>query len=344
MSSKAVYRARGAMPGARTVSAQCVHPRMGSWHEGHRLEENSPRTSRVGCSPCLTSAFLEVNTSCQDQLLKGDQERELPDDPDTFEPPLAILPLGTPAPHKPSHNPQPFLHGWGGTQRGHHVPEPCHSSHSPSCLFPGLPNARQTQKAPSESRARTGLPAFPRLQGHLPYLPIPGSGKSNPGACQPDPTAQPQPPKASTGHRTGTALPPVLCFWVTNGWAQQKAVGGLRSSSTCLPESAPGCWVTWETADDIAGEAGKLCPRCSGCHRRCQGNSGRHPAGKRGWRSGGPGDAPRLHPPSPPARGSLPCARWARALGVPIGSAPTLPRAFPLGTLPSLPGAALLGC
>lgn len=139
MSSKAVYRARGAMPGARTVSAQCVHPRMGSWHEGHRLEENSPRTSRVGCSPCLTSAFLEVNTSCQDQLLKGDQESELPDDPDTFEPPLAILPLGTPAPHKPSHNPQPFLHGWGGTQRGHHVPEPCHSSHSPSCLFPGLP-------------------------------------------------------------------------------------------------------------------------------------------------------------------------------------------------------------
>lgn len=270
MSSKAVYRARGAMPGARTVSAQCVHPRMGSWHERHHLEENSPRTSRVGCSPCLTSALLEVNTSCQDQLLKGNQERELPDDPDTFEPPLPILPLGTPAPHKPSHNPQPFLQGWGGTQSGHHVPEPCHSSYSPSCPFPGLPNARQTQKAPSESRARTGLPASPRLQGHLPCLPIPGSGKSNPGACQPVPTTQPQPPKASTGHRAGSALPPVLRFWVTNGWAQQKAVGGLRSSSTCLPEPAPGCWVTWETADDIAGEAGKLCPS-----QGRQGNSAR---------------------------------------------------------------------
>lgn len=96
--------------------------------------------------------------------------------------------------------------------------------------------------------------------------------------------------------------------------------GGWAEVLPYLPARAgSGCWVTRETADDIAGEAGKLCPRCSGCHRRCQGNDGDIPQVSDGGEGNGrPGDAPRLRLPCP-ARGSLPCAGWARALGEPGG-------------------------
>lgn len=151
---------------------------------------------RVGCSTRLTSALLEVTTSCQDQLLKGDQERELPVVLDTLQPPLAFLPLGTSAPHEPSHSPQPFGQGWGGTQGGHRVPKPCLSSH---------PRAAHSLRSPTPDRPTRHLqgadhgPGSERDQPQ-PYLPILGSG-NNSGTCQPVPTARPQPPKATAQAR-----------------------------------------------------------------------------------------------------------------------------------------------
>lgn len=234
---------------------------------------------------------------------------------------------------------------------------------SPSCASPPSPQAAHSLGCPTPGRPPRHLQGAEHGQGSvrdrqsclLPQgcraicliCPSLGLERATLGPASlylPLGHSHPRPPRA-----TAQALPPVLCFRVANGWAQQKAVGGLRSSSTCLPEPAPGCWVTRETADDIAGEAGKLCPRCSGCHRRCQGNGGRHPAGEGGCRSRGPGDAPRLRLPSPSAKGSLPCAGRARTLGLPTGSAPTLPPprgsggGFPLGDIATPPGAALLG-
>lgn len=63
---------------------------------------------------------------------------------------------------------------------------------------------------------------------------------------------------------------------------------------------------------DIAGDAGKLCPRCAGCHRRCQGNSRRHPAGK-----GAAGEGAWQRSPASPAC-MVAHALGARGLALPL--------------------------
>lgn len=84
-------------------------------------------------------------------------------------------------------------------------------------------------------------------------------GKGSSGTCQPVPSSQ--------GHPTAA---PGL-----SGGHSRRQPG---TPGPCPPEllGYPG------NSDDIAGHAGKLCPRCAGCHRRCQGNSRRHPAGEVG--------------------------------------------------------------
>lgn len=80
--------------------------------------------------------------------------------------------------------------------------------------------------------------------------------------------------------------------------------------------------------DDIAGDAGKLCPRCAGCHRRCQGNSRRHPAGELG---AGVGAEQPSFTCSPAGLGGLWDMPWGLALSLPSpwGTGEEMRRRFP---------------
>lgn len=160
-------------------------------------------------------------------------------------------------------------------------PALCAGTGSPSLVSPPTPELPMAPHTPQTHEAPAGNRAWAELCRDsrgclLPQTCQAGASsfhpcltKSSSGTCQPVPTPQghrgpprQHGPSSSAGRWLGTA---------EGSWGPP--VPACQSSRML---GYPG------NSDDIAGDAGKLCPRCAGCHRRCQGNSRRHPAGKVG--------------------------------------------------------------
>lgn len=156
----------------------------------------------------------------------------------------------------------------------HRVPKPCSSSHPRAAH--GSPHWADPRGTCSEQRVGSAPPKSARL---VPHPSLPALQRAALGLVSLSPTS-PGPPWAPTAAR---------CCQGTAEGSWGPPVAG-RQSSRML--GYPG------NRADIAGDAGKLCPRCAGCHRRCQGNSRRHPAGKGG---GGAGEGAWQRSPASPA-------------------------------------------